>query len=118
MKTDELVDPIEWISNPVNIALQNNEGDLALFEHGIKEIYSGHYFFNSRGKKAIAAGKNFLDNLFNSCYNINIITGLVPLTHLGARWLSRQIGLKSIGIISTDKHYEMFMISKKEFNNE
>lgn len=117
LKSEDQVDPIEWLSNPDNIVLQNDRGDLALFEKGVKDIYSGHYYFKSRGRAAITAGLEFLDNLFNSCYNIEVLTGLVPLTHLGARWLSRQIGLKSYGVVhSSIRPYEMFIITKKEFN--
>lgn len=118
LKTDETIDPIEWVSNPTNIVLVNDRGDMSLFEKGIKDIYTGHYYFKSRGREAVKAGKEFLDNLFNSCYNISVITGLVPITHLGARWMSRQIGLKSYGIEHVgEKPYEMFIITKKEFNS-
>lgn len=117
LKTEDLVDPIEWISNPDNIVLQNDSGDLALFEKGIKDIYSGHYFFKSRGRQAIEAGHEFLDNVFNTCYNIPILMGLIPLTHLGARWLTKRLGFTSYGIIrSSVRPYEMFIITKKEFN--
>lgn len=119
LKTEEKVDPIEWVSDPVNIVLLNDRGDMALFEQGIKNVYSGHYFFKSRGKQAIKSGLEFLDELFNTCYNINVLTGLVPLTHLGARWMSRRIGFKSYGIqYINDKPYEMFIITKKEFNSD
>lgn len=117
LKSEDQVDPIEWLSNPDNIVLQNDRGDLALFEKGVKNIYSGHYFFQSRGREAIKAGTEFLDNLFNTCYNIPVLMGLVPLTNLGARWLSRQIGFKSHGVVhSSVRPYEMFIITKKEFN--
>jgi hypothetical protein len=113
----ENVDPIEWISNPENIVLVNDQGDMALFEKGVKNIYSGHYFFKSRGRQAIKAGLGFLDELFNTCYNIQVLMGLVPLTHLGARWLTRRLGFKSYGIERTSRRpYELFIITKKEYN--
>ena len=28
------VDHIEWLNNPDNIVLENEQGDIALFEHG------------------------------------------------------------------------------------
>ena len=118
LKHDE-VDVEQWLANPDNIVLVNDQGDMALFEKGVKHIYTGHYYFKSKGRKAIEAGKNFLDNLFNTCYNINILTGLVPLTHLSARWMTRQLGFTSHGVVHIDnKHYEMFIISKKEFNKD
>lgn len=117
LKSKTKVDPEVWLKNPDNIVLINDEGDLALFEKGIKDVYSGHYYFNSRGRKAIDNGKAFLDELFNTCYNINVLTGLVPLEHLGARWMSRRLGFTSHGVIYHDnKNYELFILTKKEFN--
>lgn len=117
-KTDQEVDAEKWLSNKDNIVLVNEKGDMTLLERGIKDIYTGHYFFKSRGREAVRSGKEFLDELFNSCYNISVLTGLVPITHLGARWMSRQIGLKSYGVEHiNNKPYEMFIITKKEFNS-
>lgn len=108
----------EWLSDPTNIALENEAGDLALFEIGHHNIYSGHYYFKSRGREAIKAAHGFLDEIFNSCYNIDVILGLTPITNRPARWLSRQVGFKSYGVVEGPKrHYEMFIITKKEFNN-
>lgn len=112
------VDPVEWISDPKHIVLVNDQGDMALFEPGIKHIYSGHYYFKSRGRKAITSGLEFLDQFFNTCYNIDILTGLVPLEHLGARWLTRRLGFTANGVVSYgDKHYELFILTKKDFNS-
>lgn len=112
-----LIDAKSWLEDPTNIALVNDQGDLALFEIGLKNIYSGHYYFESRGRKAIQAAKGFLDELFNTCYNIDVILGLTPLTNLPARWLSRQVGFTSHGVVKGPKrHYEMFIITKREFN--
>lgn len=113
------IDPIEWLSNSSNIVLENKHGDLALFEYGFvnKNIYSGHYFFKSRGQQATLVAKEFLDELFNSCYNINVLMGLVPTEHRAARWMTRRVGFTSYGIEEIrGKQYELFIITKKEFN--
>lgn len=113
------VDPVEWIANPTNIVLTNDAGDLAIFEIGVKNIYTGHYFFKSRGREALNAGRDFLDELFNTCYNIPILMGLVPLHNRAARWLSRQLGFTSYGAMQfQDNDYEMFILTKKEFNGK
>lgn len=118
LKCDDRVDPIEWLANPDNIVLVNEQGDMSLFERGVKHIYTGHYYFKSRGKAALKAGHDFLDELLNTCYNIDVITGLVPLEHLGARWLTRRLGFSSHGVVDiADKHYELFILTKKEFNS-
>lgn len=120
VKNDPQIDSIEWVANPDNIALENSDGDLALFEHAFRDrpIYSGHYFFKSRGKAAALAAKDFLDELFNSCYNINIVMGLVPTWNKAARWMTRHIGFTSYGFEEIhDKEYELFILTKKEFQN-
>jgi hypothetical protein len=117
IRDDIPVDAGEWLANPTNIALVNDRGDVALFEIGLKNIYSGHYAFKSRGKQAIEAAREFLDEIFNTCYNIDVIMGLTPITNLPARWLTRRVGFKSYGVVEGPKrHYEMFIMTKREFN--
>lgn len=109
----------EWLETPTNIALTNDQGDVALFEIGLRNIYSGHYAFKSRGKQAIEAAREFLDEIFNTCYNIDVIMGLTPITNLPARWLTRRVGFKSYGVVEGPKrHYEMFIMTKREFNGQ
>lgn len=115
----EVVDPIEWLADQTHIVLENEHGDLALFEYALvnKKIYSGHYFFKSRGKHAIEAAKGFLDELFNTCYNIHVVMGLVPKDNKAARWISRRLGFTSYGFDEIHgTEYELFILTKKEFN--
>lgn len=115
-KTEEDFDPVLWISDHQNVALQNDMGDMSLFERELPGVVTGHYYFKSRGKEAIKVSRAFLDEIFNPCYNVEVIRGLVPLTHLGARWMSRQIGFKSHGVVKiSDKPFELFILSKKEY---
>jgi hypothetical protein len=117
LKSENKVDVIEWLSNPDNIVLENDKGDIALFEKGVKNYYSGHYYFKSRGKEAKESGKELLDELFNTCYNIHMVLGMVPITHLGARWMSKALRFKSYGVIKHDgEWFELFILTKKEFN--
>jgi hypothetical protein len=107
------VDVQDWLDNKETIALVNENGDLALFEkHG---TWQGHYFFKSRGKKAVTAAKKFLDEVFNPCYNISVLTGLTPIHNLGARWLSRKIGFTSQGVMTIDNQpFEFFILINKD----
>lgn len=114
------IDPIDWLADPTNIALENEQGDLALFEYAFKDkpIYSGHYYFKSRGRQAIVSARDFLDELFDPCYNISIVMGLVPLKNKAARWLTRQVGFTSYGTEEIhEKEYEIFILTKKEFQH-
>lgn len=113
--TETVFDPISWVSDHRHVALQNSSDDLALFERELPNVVTGHYYFKSRGKDALKAGRAFLDEIFNPCYNVEVIRGLTPLTNLGARWMSRQIGFKSHGVVKVlDKPFELFILSKKE----
>lgn len=121
LETEDIVDPIEWISKSENIVLVNDDGDMAIFEYSfpIHKVYAGHYYFQSRGRNAIKAARGFLDELFNTCYNINVVMGLVPEDRKDAKWMTRKIGFTSYGTEEIDdKQYELFILTKKEFNGE
>src|SRR3546814_3245729 len=58
-------DPPFWLDDQRNIALTNQNHDVALFEYFKPGTVLGHYFFHSRGKSAIEAAHLFLDELFS-----------------------------------------------------
>lgn len=109
-------DVVEWVSSPKNIAVVNSIGDMAIFEHSGNGLVNAHYYFKSRGRQAIQVARNFLNEIFNDPYEVQVVRGFTPLTNLGARWVSRQIGCTSHGVLEIDhKFYELFIITKKEF---
>lgn len=117
LKKDPNFSVKSWVSDVANIALVNDDGDVALFECEGPGYYSGHYSFNNRGRKAIEAGHAFLDEVLNTCYNVEVIRGLTPLENLGARWMSRKLGFTSYGPVKTDLGpHEIFILTRKEFN--
>ena len=81
--------PEDWLADHKNIALEIS-GDFALFEYVNKGVYTGHYFFKSRGKRAVERGRDLLHEAFMGGHGIKAIRGLSPLEKLGARWLNRQ----------------------------
>lgn len=93
----------EWLSNPLNIALVNEKGDVSLLEHqvALTNTVCAHYFFKSRGKEAIKTGKEFMAEVFNNTY-VEVITGLTPCNHKAALWMNRQLGLKEYGVVNTE----------------
>ena len=114
--SEELVDPIEWLSDPKHIVLMNDEGDIALFEPGIRQYYSGHYYFKSRGRQALDSAHEFLDTIFGPCYNIPVMTGLVPIARRDVKWMTRRLGFTSYGLVHYDGvPYELFILTQKEF---
>jgi hypothetical protein len=92
--------PYEWVLNKSNIALINDKDDIGLLEFLRPGVFYGHYFFWSRGREAVTAGKEFLREAFTE-YDVKAIQGLTPLTNLGARWMNKQLGFKSQGVTPT-----------------
>ncbi len=97
------LDPDEWIKNPANIGLQNDHEDVALFERQwrLPTSVTGHYFFKSRGRAAIKAGFDFLEEIFTGPYGVEMIIGLTPSDHKAALWINRKLGFRSEGEVET-----------------
>lgn len=108
--------PVQWLSDPLNVALENDNGDIALFENQIAlpQTVCGHYFFKSRGRSAITAGKEFLEEIFKDKYGINTIMGLTPDEHKAAKWMNRQLGFKEHGTIDTVVGPCVFVVLTKQ----
>lgn len=123
---DEVVDfdPKVWTEDPDNVALINDNEDIALFQRQSLNPVAvfGHYFFWSRGKDAVKAAKTFLKEIFTNDYNIEVIMGLTPVTHKGALWLNKQLGFKPIEIVPSHVgDLQMVSLTKKDWeqmNNE
>lgn len=114
------LDLSEWLSNPINVALTNDNGDVAMFERQYRQpnTVCGHYFFHSRGKQARQAAQELLAEAFTGPYGIEIIVGLTPVTHKGALWMNKQLGFKSHGQIDTEVGpCEFVMLTKQEWEN-
>lgn len=107
--------PVEWLLNDDNLAFANEFGDVALFEWMYPGVYTGHYFFLCRGKQALNTSRETLDLVFRD-YPVKVIRGITPIAHLGARWMSRQLGFKSHGLVETPKGpEEMFILTKDDW---
>ncbi len=105
--------PEIWLEDQRNIALVDDRGNICLFEYEKKGVYTGHFFFEDRGRRALHAGRYFLDEIL-SYDEVQIIRGLTPLQKLGARWLSRQLGFTSYGVVQTViGPCELFIYSKE-----
>lgn len=116
-KEIEGFDPQEWLKDEKNIALTDMFGNVSLFEWFSPGVYTGHYFFEDRGKKAVEIAKAMLSRVM-MFEDVKVIRGLTPLTQLGARWLSKHIGFKSYG--ATDTYIgpcEVFILTKEEYLN-
>lgn len=65
--------------------------DYAIFERIRKGVVSGHYLFQSRGRKAINQGKKFLDEIFKT---EDLVLGNTD--NKAARMMSRWLGFEEI----------------------
>lgn len=107
--------PDEWLKTERNIALTNDREDIALFEYAKPGVVMGHYFFFSRGRQAVNAAVDFINELFND-YSVEVIIGLTPLTNKAAKWMNRRLGFKFLGIVKTEiEPCEIVMMSKKDW---
>jgi hypothetical protein len=106
--------PEEWVKDEDNWALVKDK-DMAMFEKERDGVYSGHYFFQSRGREAIASATSLLRYFLSENKDARTVTGLTPLENLGARWMSRRIGFESHGLIKTRLGpCELFILNRPE----
>jgi hypothetical protein len=109
------VDVGAWLGDGDNVALTNDIGDIALFERNYLGIYTGHYFFRSKGKTARANAKEFLHEIFTE-YPVDVIRGMTPLENLGARWMNKQLGFTGYGVLETSEGpCELVILTKQEW---
>lgn len=110
------IDFPEWLSNEDNVALTNHNDDVALFQRERPGCVTGHYFFFCRGKEALRTAKEMLSEAFTGDYDIEVIRGLVPLGHLGSRWMTRKLGFTSYGVVfDLSGPCELFILTKNEW---
>ena len=106
----------DWGQQSQNLAVTDNDKDFALFEHDLPCVYYGHLFCSTRtGKEAITFGKGALSFLFDNS-DARAVYGLTPYEKRNVRLVMRKIGLKSYGVVNTEKGLmENFIITKQEW---
>lgn len=113
-------DPEVWINIPGNLALTNEYGDVALFERQWRQPSSvcGHYFFKSRGVRACRVAKEFLKEIFEGDYDVQVVIGITPDNKAGALRMNKYLGFQSLGSIDTEVGpCELVMLTKQEWEN-
>jgi hypothetical protein len=113
---DETFSVEDWMDHPKNIAIVNGD-DLSIFTYERPGVYTGHFFYTSRGKEALRSAKTILAEVFQ--YDVTLLMGLTPADKLGAKWLARKIGFKSHGDVETPQGVcELFILTRKEYEEE
>lgn len=109
--------PDKWLLNDDNYALSDKD-DFALFETDGNDVHFGHYFCSSRGKKAKDFSLKCIEYMFTET-PCKVIKGLTPEHLRGARWMARQLGFTSYGILETSNGpHELFILTKKEWETK
>lgn len=104
----------EWLADDRNYALVC--GDNAGFaEFKSPGTYYVHFCYNTaRGREAINLASNMLKDLVNA-KPVKIILGCIDVHNKKARWLIRQLGFKSAGLVeSLNGVDEIFYLPSKE----
>lgn len=109
--------PESWLADTTNIALVNSLGDIAAFEpHGSPGTYKGHYFYQSRGKTAVAASEAFLQYIFEN-YPVTRLMGFTQLSKKGALWLTRHLGFTPVSIENINgEDFQVWTMHREEWN--
>lgn len=93
-------DPAAWLANRANVALTDDQGNVALFECTGEGVFEGHTLFASRGREAIETGRTMLCAMVDM-HGARAIWGRTPVQRRAARWFSRKLGFRSLGIVET-----------------
>lgn len=108
------LDYAAWVANPNNVMLiEGDDVGIGTFEY--PGAYTIHWFFQSRGRAALNQAKAMLAMFFETV-DCKLARGLTPVDLRGARWLARQIGMTSQGILDFDTGpHELFTITNEDF---
>lgn len=102
-------DAHEWFSQPTNYAFIEGE-NVAFGEMKTPGVYWVHFCFHTaKGRQAIELTKRMFEAL---CFHSDLKAGVGLIHHENkkARWLIRQVGFKSEGLIETSNGLcEMFI---------
>jgi hypothetical protein len=108
------IDCDAWVKDQRYYLLHDGE-DVGLGTFEYPGVYTVHWFFHSRGKAAIKQARAMLDWMFANT-DCKAVRGLTPQDFKAARWLAKQVGLKSYGFMEdTNGVHELMIITKEEF---
>jgi len=103
-----------WVENHRNIMFEK-DGSVGLAAFEYPGLYNVHWFFKIKGREAIKLAREMLKELFTE-YGAEAVRGLTRVDIKAARWASRQVGLKSYGIMPfPNGDCELFCMTKDEF---
>lgn len=97
-----------WFSNTENYALQEGS-NIAFAEYKSPGVYWVHFCFDeAKGREAIQLTRDMFTE-FCKQRPVKIAIGLIHVNNKKAKWLIRQVGWESLGLINTENGLcEMF----------
>ena len=104
-----------YLADPRTVALIDGQA-CAVFEWSAPGCYEGHYVFGAdcRGKQAIIAATDICGIMIND-YGARMLWGEIKLSNRHARWFSRQIGFRSLGVEARpDEAREVFLMERSD----
>jgi hypothetical protein len=105
----------EWLDNDSNYMLTSDD-DVGLATYEYPGVYTVHWFYISRGRKAINLAREMIGWMFENT-DCQTIRGLTPVDNKAARWLAKQVGLRPYGILSfSNGDCELLIMTKDEYN--
>jgi hypothetical protein len=109
-------DPAAWLENTNNVMLTDGDS-VGLATYNRPGVYSVHWFFKVGGRQAINLAREMLGVMFNE-HGAEAIRGLTPESIKAARWLAKQVGMKSYGFVEyhDDQPHELMIMTRQEFN--
>lgn len=103
-----------WLADHKNVMITDDK-NVGLATYNYPGVYTVHWFFTVRGREALDLAIKMLDYFFKN-YDVKTVMGITHEDIRGARWLARQVGLKSYGMIEClDGPNELFCMTKDEF---
>lgn len=103
-----------WLANQDNIMLVEGK-NVGLLSWEYDGVYTGHYFFNSKGKNHLdLARRMVLEAIIN--HGARLFRGLTPTYNRKALIFNRKLGMKSHGVLETNTGpHELFTMTAEEF---
>ena|SRR6185369_13154121 len=110
----EGIEPEDWVGDHKNLMFEK-DGSVGLFTYNYPGVYTGHWFFKVRGRKALDLAREMLREAFSG--DVKVVRGMTSVNLPAARWAARQIGMTSHGMMTSPKwgECELFTLTKKEF---
>lgn len=106
----------DWLAKEKNVMLTDELGNVGIAAEYYPGVYTGHWFFKSRGKEAMEVARAMLRVMFDDL-DIQLMRGLTPVELRGARMLARKMGFTSYGILQypDGEDCELFCLTKEDF---